>query len=171
MFLWNLPFFFFFFMTKVRETWHFNGKKTNRNKEFVCLSLSSINNTCTQHYFEWRAGIFSTKGKKADKVMIPVAFCFWATEEDLRLEHIPWLTWWDVIGSSTRACSQYYGVFRLPSSAQFPELTAVFPPPWHFLKKKKDIEKKSSNRDLRKCYTISVSTKQLKPDVKIKRTN
>ena len=28
----------------------------------------------------------------ADKVMIPVAFCFWATEEDLRLEHIPWLT-------------------------------------------------------------------------------
>ena len=124
--------------------------------------------------------VFLNKGQKrgqqifidtADKVMIPVAFCFWATEEDLRLEHIPWLTWWDVIGSSTRACSQYYGVFRLPSSAQFPELTAVFPPPWHFLKKKKDIEKKSSNRDLRKCYTISVSTKQLKPDVKIKRTN
>ena len=73
----------------------------------------------------------------ADKVMIPVAFCFWATEEDLRLEHIPWLTWWDVIGSSTRACSQYYGVFRLPSSTQFPELTAVCPLPWHFLKNKR----------------------------------
>ena len=25
----------------------------------------------------------------ADKVMIPVAFCFGAIEEDLRLEHIP----------------------------------------------------------------------------------
>ena len=25
----------------------------------------------------------------ADKLMIPVAFCFWASEEDLRLEHIP----------------------------------------------------------------------------------
>ena len=73
----------------------------------------------------------------ADKVMIPVAFCFWATEEDLRLEHIPWLTWWDVIGSSSRACSQYYGVFRLPSSPQFLEVTAVCPAPWHFLSKKK----------------------------------
>ena len=78
----------------------------------------------------------------ADKVMIPVAFCFWATEEDLRLEHIPWLTWWDVIGSSSRACSQYYGVFRLPSSPQFLEVTAVCPAPWHFLRKKKKKERK-----------------------------
>ena len=58
---------------------------------------------------------------------------------------------------------------RLPSSAQFPELTAFCPAPWHFLKKKKDIYKKSSNRELRKYYRISASTKQLKPDVKKKK--
>ena len=128
---------FVIFMTKVRETWHFNDKKTNKIEEFVCLNLRSINNTCTQPYCEWTEDIFLNKSK----VMIPVAFCFLATEEDLRLEHIPWLTSWEVIGSSTRACSQYYGVFRLPSSAQFPELTAVCPPPWHFLKNKRHFKK------------------------------
>ena len=138
-------------MTKVRETWHFNDTKKNKPNWGICLS--------EYEFYKWylcaallrmEGRYFLNKRQKrgkqifiaaADKVMIPVAFCFWATEEDLRLEHIPWLTWWDLIESSTRACSQYYGVFRLPSSAQFPELTAVFPPPWHFLKKKKDIQK------------------------------
>ena len=76
-----------------------------------------------------------------------------------------------MIGSSSRACSQYYGVFQPPSSAQFPELTAVCPPPWHFLKSKKTFKDNPGNRDLRVGYTISVSSKQLKPNVKKKRTS
>ena len=141
---------FVIFIKKVRQTWHFNNKKTNKIVEFVCLSLSAINSACAQTLLRMERRYFLNKRQKrgqqifvdtADKVMIPVAFCFWATEEDLRLEHIPWLTWWDVIGSSSRACSQYYGVFRLPSSARFPELTAVCPPPWHFLKNKRHLKK------------------------------
>ena len=84
---------FVIFIKKVRQTWHFNNKKTNKIVEFVCLSLSAINSACAQPYCEWREDIFLNKRQKrrqqifidmADKVMIPVAFCFWATEEDLR---------------------------------------------------------------------------------------
>ena len=82
-------------MVKVRQI---DILKTSNIKEFVCPSLSSINDTRAQRYWEQ---VFLNKRHKrgqqirigtADKVMIPVAFCFWAIEEDLRLEHIPWLT-------------------------------------------------------------------------------
>ena len=148
MFVWNLPFLLFWWQKS--EKLDILMTKKNKQNWGICLSEYEFYKwyLCTA-LLRMESRYFLNKRQKrgqqifidaADKVMIPVAFCFWATEEDLRLEHIPWLTWWDVIGSSSRACSQYYGVFRLPSSARFPELTAVFPPPWHFLKKKKDIQ-------------------------------
>ena len=35
-----------------------NDKKTNKIEEFVCLSLSSMNNICAQPHCEWREDIF-----------------------------------------------------------------------------------------------------------------
>ena len=76
-------------MIKVRQI---DILKTNSIEEFVCPSLSSINDTCASAIANGQQVFFKKRHKRgqqiligtADKVMIPVSFCFWAIEEDLR---------------------------------------------------------------------------------------